>query len=91
MATSFNVIINPFLQRMCVYARINKVDCEVVIPYEGLDEWYGFELNGKLFDLHLLYDEDIEVYINEMNNDGVVEGYENLCHVKLTIRTKDEF
>jgi hypothetical protein len=91
MATKFNVIINPFKQRMCVYARVNKVDCETIIPYSELDEWNSFEFNGRLFDLHLLYDEDIEISIYELQDGGILEGYNNSCPVKLTIRTKDEF
>jgi hypothetical protein len=90
MATTFNVIINPFLQRMCVYARVNKVDCEAIIPYGSLDEWNAFEFNGVVFDIHLLYDEDIEVSIYEVK-DGRTSDYQSPSPVKLTIRTKDEF
>lgn len=90
MATSFNVIINPFKQRMCVYARVNKVDCETIIDYLELDEWNAFEFNGKVFDIHLLYEDDIEVSIYEVV-DGSTAEYQNPSPVKLTIRTKDEF
>jgi hypothetical protein len=90
MATTFNVIINPFLQRMCVYARVNKVDCEAIIPYGSLDEWNAFEFNGVVFDIHLLYDEDIEVSIYEVK-DGRTSDYQSPSPVKLAIRTKDEF
>jgi hypothetical protein len=90
MATSFNVIINPFKQRMCVYARVNKVDCEEIIPYEGLDEWNSFEFNGSLFDIHLLYEEDINVSIYEVIGGGTSD-YQSPSPVKLTVRTKDEF
>jgi len=90
MATSFNVIINPFKQRMCVYARVNKVDCEAIIPYAELDEWNAFEFNGSLFDIHLLYEEDISVSIYEVTGGGTSD-YQSPSPVKLTIRTKDEF
>jgi hypothetical protein len=90
MATHFNVIINPFKQRMCVYARVNKVDCETLIDYLELDEWHTFEFNGKVFDIHLLYEDDIEVSIYEVV-DGSTAEYQNPSPVKLTIRTKDEF
>lgn len=90
MATHFNVIINPFKQRMCVYARVNKVECETIIPYTDLDEWNAFEFNGKVFDIHLLYEDDIEVSIYEVV-DGTTAEYQNPSPVKLTIRTKDEF
>jgi hypothetical protein len=93
MATSFNVIINPFKQRICVYARVNKVDCETLIDYKELDEWSGFEFNGKMFDIHIYYDEDIEVSIYEVfePTDEYENQYDNPSPVKLTIRTKDEF
>ena len=90
MATSFNVIINPFKQRMCVYARVNKVDCEAIIPYEELDEWNAFEFNGSLFDIHILYEEDINVSIYEVTGSGTSD-YQSPSPVKLTVRTKDEF
>ena len=90
MATHFNVIINPFKQRMCVYARVNKVECETIIPYTDLDEWNAFEFNGKGFDIHLLYEDDIEVSIYEVV-DGSTAEYQNPSPVKLTIRTRDEF
>ena len=90
MATKFNVIINPFKQRMCVYARVNKVDCETIIPYSELDEWSAFEFNGVTFDIHILYDDDINVSIYEVTY-GNFADYQNPNPVKLTIRTKDEF
>ncbi len=90
MATSFNVIINPFKQRMCVYARVNKVDCEVIIPYEELDEWNAFEFNGSLFDIHILYEEDINVSIYDVTA-NLTSDYQSPSPVKLTVRTKDEF
>lgn len=90
MATKFNVIINPFTQKMCVYARVNKVDCEVIIPYAELDEWNAFEFNGTVFDIHILYEDDINVSIYEVTN-GETADYQSPSPVKLTIRTKDEF
>jgi hypothetical protein len=90
MATNFNVIINPFKQRMCVYARVNKVDCEAIIPYGELDEWNAFEFNGVVFDIHILYEDNINVSIYEVTNGGTAD-YQSPSPVKLTIRTKDEF
>lgn len=90
MATHFNVIINPFKQRMCVYARVNKVACETIIPYGELDEWNSFEFNGVVYDIHILYEDDIEVSIYEVTNGGTAD-YQSPSPVKLTIRTKDEF
>ena len=90
MATYFNVIINPFKQKMCVYARVNKVACETIIPYGELDEWNAFEFNGIVYDIHILYDDDINVSIYEVTN-GETADYQSPSPVKLTIRTKDEF
>jgi hypothetical protein len=90
MATYFNVIINPFKQKMCVYARVNKVACETIIPYGELDEWNAFEFNGIVYDMHILYDDDINVSIYEVTN-GETADYQSPSPVKLTIRTKDEF
>lgn len=90
MATSFNVIINPFKQRMCVYARVNKVDCEEIISYTELDEWSAFEFNGVTYDIHILYDEDINVSIYEVTYGGTAD-YQSPSPVKITIKTKDEF
>jgi hypothetical protein len=90
MATYFNVIINPFKQKMCVYARVNKVACETIIPYGELDEWNAFEFNGIVYDIHILYDDDISISIYEVTN-GETADYQSPSPVKLTIRTKDEF
>lgn len=90
MATKFNVIINPFKQRMCVYARVNKVDCETIIPYGELDEWSAFEFNGVVYDIHILYDDDINVSVYEVTNGGTAD-YQSPSPVKITITTKDEF
>lgn len=93
MAIKFNVIINPFTQKMCVYARVNGLDCETIVKYNELDEWNGFEFNGKMFDIHIYYDDDIEVSIYEVlePTDEYENQYDNPSPVKLTIRTKDEF
>jgi hypothetical protein len=90
MATYFNVIINPFKQKMCVYARVKKVACETIIPYGELDDWNAFEFNGIVYDIHILYDDDINVSIYEVTN-GETADYQSPSPVKLTIRTKDEF
>lgn len=90
MATKFNVIINPFTQKMCVYARVNGLDCETIISYTELDEWNAFEFNSTVFDIHILYEDDINVSIYEVTNVGTAD-YQSPSPVKLTIRTKDEF
>lgn len=90
MATKFNVIINPFTQKVCVSARVNKVNCETIIPYGSLDEWNAFEFNGTVFDIHILYDDDINVSIYEVTN-GETADYQSPSPVKLTTITKDEF
>lgn len=90
MATKFNVIINPFTQKMCVYARVNGLDCETIVKYNELDEWNAFEFNGTVFDIHILYEDDISVSIYQVT-DGETADYQSPSPVKLTIRTKDEF
>lgn len=86
--TKFNVVINPFSQKILVWARINKVDCDVVLDWNGeSDSWYTFEMNGKQLIIHLHYEDELYVGVYDDNGDAISSPYPT--NFKLT--HKDEF
>ena len=86
--TKFNVVINPFSQKILVWARVNKMDCDVVIDWNGeSDSWYTFEMNGKRLMIHLHYEDELYVGVYDDNGDVISSPYPTTS--KLT--HKDEF
>jgi hypothetical protein len=59
----FKVEVNPFLREAVITSRINKKIHVEVLNYEDIDEWQGFVMDGKLFDIHFYYDKTFEVSI----------------------------
>ena len=49
-------IINPFIRLV----EIELGDSSVLIRFNYLDEWRRFELNGKLYDCHFDYKEELD-------------------------------
>lgn len=82
MATKFNVIINPFTQKMCVSARVNGLDSEIVLEYDELPCWEMIVLNDATFEVFMEYDQELEFRVSEVSGS---------LPIKLTITTKDEF
>ncbi len=90
--TKFNVVINPFARKILVCARVNKVDCDVVMNWNGESDWWeSFEMNGKLFDFHLLYDEELTISIFPAPPEGEQSIYAEYFKTTFKLTHKDEF
>jgi len=69
--TKFNVVINPFSRKILVWARINKVDCDVVLDWNGEDDWWAdFSLNDKFFMCHIYYEGELSVCVYDKGSDS---------------------
>lgn len=82
MATSFNVIINPFTQKLCVSARVNGLTSEIVLEYDELPLWEMIVLNDSTFEVEMEYDQELVLSVSDVSGK---------LPVKMTITTKDEF
>ncbi len=86
----FNVVINPFSQKILVCARVNKISCETVIEYSNWmfgDMNKYFEMNGIEFLLSMSYEGELFVGIYDDNDYAIQSPYPT--SFKLT--HKDEF
>jgi hypothetical protein len=84
----FNVVINPFSQKILVSARVNKIACEELLDWNGeLDSWYSFDMNGKQLIIHIHYEDELYVGVYDDNDDVISSSYPTTF--KLT--HKDEF
>lgn len=88
----FNVLINPFTQKILVSARVNKVSCEVIVNYTIEDNWMTdfnqtFEMNGRPFVLSLSYEDELYVGVYTDSTDGIQGSY----HTTFKVTYKDEF
>lgn len=86
--TKFNLLINPFTRRLLISSRINGIACEAIVEYDLLDEWHSFQLDNKSFDVHIYYEDSIDINIHE--NKGDEPSFESFpCSLKIV--SKDEF
>lgn len=88
---NFNILVNPFTRRMLISSRINKVSHEVVIEYGDLDEWHAFMFDDEVFDIHLLYEGELEISIYRVTEGNTLVNKDDSIHVKYKIISKDEF
>lgn len=88
--TKFNVVINPFSYKVLIWARIDKINQDVVIEYNNqdyLDWWGGFEMGDKTYLLHIYYETELEVAIYDEVTDSIGAPYP----LTFKIIHKDEF
>jgi hypothetical protein len=86
--TKFNVVINPFSQKILVWARVNKIACDVVLDWDfDIYAWQTFEMGGKRFAIHITYEDELSVGVYDDNNYDIASPYPTTF--KLT--HKDEF
>lgn len=89
--TKFNVVINPFAGRILVSARVNKMSCEEVLEWNGdNDWWHSFEMNGSIFDFHLLYEDELSISVYPASEGGQI-NYPESCKVVFKLTDKNEF
>lgn len=90
--TKFNVVINPFSRKILVCARVNKVDCDVVMNWNGDNDWWeSFEMNGKVFDFNLCYDEQLSACVYPAPPEGEQSLYQEYFKTTFKLTHKDEF
>jgi hypothetical protein len=63
----FKVEVNPFLREAIIKSKIEDCEYAEVLNYEDIDEWQGFVMAGKMFDIHFYYEEKFEVSIYPVN------------------------
>lgn len=86
--TKFNVVINPFSGYILIWARVNKVDCDVVLDWDfNKDAWQPFEFNNKSFIIHIDYEDELFVGIYDDNDEAISSPYPTT----FKITHKDEF
>jgi hypothetical protein len=84
----FKVEVNPFIREAIIKSIINDVEHTLEMYYEDVDEWNGFMLDGKHFDIHFDYDEEFSVSIYEIKDN--IARYDNSCEVELTIKLNNK-
>lgn len=63
-------LINPFTCKLRITEHLNNTSEIVEIDYKGdLDSWHSFELSGRNLDLHILYEDALEISVYD-----IVEG-----------------
>ena len=67
---------------MCVSARVNGLDSEIVLEYDELPLWEMIVLNDSTFEVIMEYDQELELRVSDVRGS---------LPVKITITTKDEF
>jgi hypothetical protein len=90
--TKFNLLVNPFTHKILASARVNKIACEEVIYWGGELDWWGtFRMEDKVFDIHLLYEDELVISIYELNNDCDTSYFQNPNPVSIKLISKDQF
>lgn len=87
----FNVIVNPFTRKILVSSRVNKCTHETIIEYGDLDEWHAFMFDDEVFDIHILYEGELEISIYRVRGGIPMVNEDDLIRVKYKIVSKDEF
>lgn len=84
----FNVVLNPFSQKILVWARISKIACDAVLNWNFQeDTWQTFDMGGKRFVVHITYEDELFVRVYDDNDYDTQSPYPTTF--KLT--HKDEF
>jgi hypothetical protein len=77
----FEVEVNPFLKTIIVSSTFNDNLYTQILRYTDLDEWVAFKMAWKRFDLHILYEDSLNVSIYPIEDD--ITQYSNNCIVNL--------
>jgi len=77
----FDVEVNPFLKTIIISSSFNDTLYTQILSYTDLDEWIAFEMAWECFDLHILYEDSLNVSVYPIE-DGRIQ-YSNHCIVKL--------
>ena len=87
----FNLLVNPFTKKILASARVNKVSCEEVIDWGGDLDWWGtFRMEDTIFDIHLLYEDELSIEVYELS-DACDTAYQNALPVVYKLISKDQF
>jgi len=66
----FKVSVNPFTYTCIVkYKNSQGVKFEYTKLFDEFDEWFTIDIDNELFDVHIIYDEELFVTIYDVNLD----------------------
>lgn len=87
---TFYIVVNPFINSFTITMYDVATECtyEKNLSWKEWDEWQEIEIAGKLYDIHVLYDEDFWIYVTEVE-DGQVMGCGKYREVKLEVQLYD--
>lgn len=72
----FTVVVNPFTRVAIItrelYRYVNPTGeiTTIQLQFNDLDEWFSFEIDGKLYDAHFLYDNEFTFNIYRVNENN---------------------
>jgi len=88
MAIKFTAIVNPFLQKVLISTRLDGVAYEEVINYSELDHWECVSMGDKVFDIHILYDDELEISAYDVERGDTLTNSPHFVKFKLTSITE---
>ncbi len=62
-ANEFNIVVNPFIHEAIIVTLINNCTYVETLYYNDCDYWSSFEIGGKSYDIHFLFDSNFIVSI----------------------------
>jgi len=65
---TFYIVVNPFTNSFTITVYDSATECtyERNLSWKEWDEFQEIEIAGKLYDVHVLYDSDFQIYITEI-------------------------
>jgi hypothetical protein len=68
---TFYIVVNPFTSSYTITMYDSATECTYLreLCYKEIDEWREIEIAGKLYDVHVLYDQDFWIYVTEVNEE----------------------
>jgi hypothetical protein len=102
----FDVFVSPFekevtisrikegqeLEKDPAKRRSGSLLCDYVeeLYFRDLDEWQSFEMDGKVYDVHFLYEDNFSLNIYEVKENGSADYRECLVYVLEIVFFLDE-
>lgn len=89
-AGKFYIVVNPFINSFTTTMYDSATQCTYIrdLGWKEWDEWQELELAGKLYDIHVIYDSDFQIYITEAE-EGVPMGCGRSREVQIEVQLHD--
>lgn len=65
-------ILNPIVRCVTIVHKANDVVHTRELFFKDLDEWGGFDIDGKEYDCHFIYDERVGFYVYDVTDNKEV-------------------